>query len=127
MKHKGISIKDYLLRDIKESTKDVLNFLINKGYTLDYTPSYGVITFGHLFLDYNLNVNDFIFISNKYSKIMSKADSHYPCMDNFRFANKYKDKEYETRKALGCCGFFDECYYNPITKSKLYLGFNYGH
>ncbi len=123
----GITIQQYLNKNIKDSTKATLNFLISKGYSLDYKPSYGVVTFGHLFLDYDLDVNDFIFICNRFSKVMSKGRNIYECMDNFRFSINQLSQDYIDSQNEGCCGFFDEIFLNPLTKNKLFLGFNFGH
>ena len=48
-------------------------------------------------------------------------------MDNFRFSVNRLSKEYERARSIGCCGFFDKCYHNLKTGTKMYLGFNYGH
>jgi hypothetical protein len=89
-------------------------------------PTYNQLSFYSIVNEDIDNKDDFCYVVNMISRILSKNDD--PCKDNFRFCHEITGRDgYMEQKRSGCCGYEDHKITNPKTNNIYLFGFNYGH
>lgn len=107
------------------------------GFSEDFTPSFNVKYNALGLLDWiefgatPEHRKDLIWLCNQIARIGQRDKETLECRDNFRASvlvgTSGYSQRYKEAKSNGCCGYFDQLFFNPETGNSYWTGFNYGH